>query len=157
MYRELLHVHDIKLDVKEPLRVTQGVNAEIWWDMKVKMPRGVKHTKPDILVWDKSNNVCQIIDISVPLNVNIAKKCQEKMDSYVPLAAELQRIYKDYSYNVVPIVIGSLGIVTKDLGRNLMKIGVEKDRVSRVVKDIQKRTLIGSMKVVRTFMKMKED
>ena len=145
------------MEFKEPLRVIQGDNAEIWWDLKRKMPRGVKHIKPDIVVWDKINKLCQIIDISVPLDINIISKCQEKMDNYVPLAAELQRIYTDYRFEVIPIVIGSLGVVTNQLKLNLSRIGVEKNNLVRVVNDIQKRTLIGSMKIVRTFMKMKAD
>ena len=158
VYKEMLKLYNIERNPKEPITtVTIGEKADIWWDMKIKTPRGVKHTKPDIVVWDKQKKICQIIDISVPLDVNVNRKYQEKIDSYIPLAAELQRLYTDYRFEVTPIIIGSLGVITKMLERNLLKLGIPKERLTRTVNDIQKRALIGSMKIVRAFMRMKEE
>ena len=79
------------------------------------------------------------------------------MDYYVPLAAELQRVYTEYRFEVTPIIIGSLGVITNVLQQNLSKLGIPKDRMNKTINDIQKKALIGSVKIVRTFMKMRAE
>lgn len=48
-------------------------DVEIWWDTKVKTLTPLKHSKPDIVLWNKLDHKCFIIDISVGLDVNVTK------------------------------------------------------------------------------------
>ena len=74
------------------------------------------------------------------------------MDSYLPLAAELKRLYQEYDFEVLPIVIGATGLVTKRI-IDVFKVLDIKD-VEETILKCQKSALTGTMKIVKTFMKM---
>ena len=122
----------------------------IWWDQKVKTPCTLKHDKPDIVLWRTNEKKCFIIDIVVGLDVNVTKNCQVKHDHYFQLCAELKRIYADYSFEVVPISVGATGLMTNTLSTNLKKIGIK--NVTKLMKRLQQKALIGTMKIVKSFM-----
>ena len=78
---------------------------EIGWDVQITTNK--IHDKPDILLWTKPDTKCFIIDVIVGLDVNITKNIKKKQDNYLLLATELKRIYSDYNFEVIPIVIGA--------------------------------------------------
>ena len=125
---------------------------EIWWDTKVKILTLLKHNKPDIVLSSKAENKCSIIDISIGLDVNVTKNFNQKRDNYLPLAAELKRLYETYTFKIIPIAIGATGLVTNSLKLLLKLIGV--DNVNDVVLKCQKSALLGTLKIVKSFMKM---
>ena len=85
------------------------------------------YNKPDIILWKKNKKMCYIIiDVRVGLDVNIAKNIALKLDSYLPLAAELKRLYSDYSCKVIPVILGATGLVTSHLSKMLKEIGINK-------------------------------
>jgi len=94
--------------LKRPVNILLHDEYEIWWDQKVSTPNRIPHNKPDIIIWNNKLKYCQIIDISVPLDFNIEKKNVEKRDNYMALVSELQRVYRDYKYDIVATVIGPL-------------------------------------------------
>ena len=51
---------------------------------------------------------CQIIDLAIPGDQNIAIKGQEKNDMYQDLKIELHKIW-NVKVVVIPVVIGALG------------------------------------------------
>ena len=71
----------------------------------------------------------------------------------MPLVSEMQRIYQDYSFQIVPVIIGCLGTISKSLILNLKKLGLDKPK--QVIKRLQKTALLGSLKIMKAFMKMK--
>ena len=123
----------------------------IWWDQKVKIPGTLKHDKPDIVLWRKNEKKCYIIDIVVGLDANVNKNVQLKHDNYFQLCTELKRIYRDYSFEVIPISLGATGLITKPLLINLKKIGIENE--TKIAKRLQQKALIGTMKIVKSFTK----
>ena len=110
------------------------------------------HDKPDIVVWRKHKKKCFVVDICVCLDVNIEKNIQTKKDHYLPLTAELKRLYDDYDFEIVPVVLGATGLITTHLGKALKKIGVE--NIPEVTAQCQKAALLGTLKIVKSFMKM---
>ena len=152
IHEKLLEKYEITSKEPQPLKIVSNDDCEIWWDMKVYLATGVQHNKPDIIVWDKKQKKCFVIDISVPADCNINKKIKEKYDAYYPFISELQRIYKDYSYKIIPIIVGALGLIPKTLEQLLKEIGLIDSQ--KITMGIQKRALIGSLKIAKTFMKM---
>ena len=67
-----------------------------------------------------------MIDMSVGLDINVTKNFSQKRDSYLPLAAELKRIYDKFTLEIIPITIGATALVTNDLKLMLKRIGIEK-------------------------------
>ena len=125
---------------------------EIWWDTKIKTLTHVQYNKPDIVMWRKEDKQCFIIDISVGLDVNVTKNFSQKCDSYLPLAAELKRIYNKFTFEIIPITIGATGLVTNDLKLMLKRIRIE--NINDVILKCQKSALLGALKIVKSFMKM---
>ena len=138
---------------RQPIReVYADEDAEIWWDTKIKTLVKLEHDKPDIILWKKRLSKCFILDVCVCLDVNIDKNINLKQDYYLPLAAELKRLYPSYDFEVLPIVIGATGLVTEKLFE-VFKVLEVKDVDGTILK-CQKCALTGTMKIVKSFMKM---
>ena len=103
-------------------------------------------------MWRKEDKQCFIIDISVGLDVNVTKNFNQKRDSYLPLAAELKRIYDKFTFEIIPITIGATGLVTNDLKLMLKRTGIE--NINDVTLKCQKSALLGALKIVKSFMKI---
>ena len=78
-------------------------------------PEIVTHNKPDLIVWNRETKICSIIEFSCPLDININKKVNEKLENYVQLVRNLQIMYPDYKFQIASIVVGAMGSVPKCL------------------------------------------
>ena len=56
--------------------------------------------------------------------MNVSRNHQAKIDNYLPLLAELKRLYPEYVFDVVPIVIGATGFIDNNLKVDLEKLDV---------------------------------
>ena len=130
-------------EVPDGVRKSEDGNIEVWWDQKVVTPTEFKSNRPDMVVIDKSNKKWWMIDFSVPYDPNVVSKEKEKIDRYKDLAAEVARMH-NVKVEVVPIVVGSLGVVTKDLTRWLGRVGV-----GDVVGGLQTSAIIGTAAILR--------
>ena len=155
IYHELVGDHSNINKGKNPETITKTSNFEIWWDKKIKVQPSVEHNRPDIVFWDLLKKKCLIIDICVPLDVNVAREEKEKCDRYVILASRLQRLYPQYTYEVVPIVVGSTGFVSTNLLKHIEQCGFEKEKSVSIIPMLQRKALRGSLKIVKTAMKLK--
>ena len=81
--------------------------------------------------------------MAVPGDANVANKEFEKKYKYKDLELEIQKMWK-VKTKVIPIVIGALGLVSKDLEKYLLEIPAE---VSS--KEIQKIALMGTAHILR--------
>ena len=135
--------------------VWQSKNVEIWWDTTVKTAPPVKHNKPDLIVWKKTNKHCFVIDVCVPLDQNIQTNEKLRQDRYIALTVGLKRIYPEYSYTVVPIVLGATGLVTNSLVNNITTLGFTEKEVRPLIQKLQTKALVGTMRIVKTAMSLK--
>ena len=94
-----------------PLRHNCDDKIEIWWENKIKTLKKLEHNRSEIVLWKRNERKCYVIDISVGLDVTISKNHEAKIDIYLPLLAELKRLYPEYAFDVVPIVIGATGYI----------------------------------------------
>ena len=103
-------------------------------------------------MWKKSEKICYVIDVCVGLDVNIDKNISMKLDNYLPLTSELKRLYNEYSFKVIPIVLGATGLVTSHVKKMLKELGVE--GIDIIVGKCQKSALLVTLKIVKSFLKM---
>ena len=143
---------ETKVPMKSIQKVYSNADKEIWWDTKIKTSPTLEHNKPDIVLWLKKEKKCYIIDIKVGLDVNINKNIDQKHDTHFLLSVELKRLYKDYTFEVIPIILGATGAITKYLKSNLEKIGIGNS--SYVIRKCQMKSILGTMKVVKSVMKL---
>ena len=140
---------------RTPEAITRTANAEVWWDRKIGVQPPIESNRPDIVVWNLQNRKCLIIDICIPMDVNVAREEKVKTDKYILLASRLQRLYPDFSYQVVPIVVGSTGYISKKLPTYLEQCGFDKEKATSLIPVLQRKALRGSMKIVKTALKLK--
>ena len=76
-----------------------------------------------MVVVDKKRRICKIIDFAVPGNRRIEEKEKEKIEKYQDLRRELQNIW-NVRMKIIPLVVGSLGAIHKQVGNRLKEIGV---------------------------------
>ena len=136
--------------------IWKSETTELWWDVEVKTTPKVKHNKPDMIYWNKNALKCFIIDICIPLDQNIKSNEKTKLDRYMPLSVELKRLYPEYSFVVVPVVIGATGLVTNSLVTSLKDIGFLPDDMKSLIPNLQAKALIGSMRIMKSAMSLKK-
>ena len=54
--------------------VTENEGVKILWDVTIQTDRVIEHGRPDIVVVEKINGKCIIIDIAVPGDHNVQHK-----------------------------------------------------------------------------------
>ena len=77
----------------------------------------------------------------------------EKLSKYGPLSADLRRQFPGYSVVIVPVVLGSLGVVSNHLVKDLCRLppyGVAKAWES--VTGMQRSVLCSTVQILRTHL-----
>ena len=137
-----------------PIWVHQHI--ELWWDMHIHTVPQVKNNKPDLVIWNKLKKTCHIIDVCVPLDQNVHTQEKTKVDTYTPLSVNLRRLYPDFTYEIVPIVMGATGLITNSLLKSLTTILEKTKEVHSVTASMQRKALIGSMRVLKSALAKKK-
>ena len=130
-----------------PPEVTVSDKCEIVYDQTIVTARPVGANKPDIIVKDKMDKKTLIIDVSCPVDMNVGKKENEKISKYGPLRVELEKMWGTKA-EIIPVVIGGLGAVTKNLSDRLTKIPGYPDQFM-----CQKICLLGSTRILQDVLK----
>ena len=151
VYQEITKAENLEYD---PPPVKRQDSQEIWWDKYVKTANKVKKNRPDITIWDTQKKICQIVEVSVPLDMNLSQVREDKESKYLPLISQMQQMYNNYKIEVIPVLVGALASIPHGLKQNLQRIGIDKARIETVTQRIQKAALIGSIKVCKTALKM---
>ena len=138
-----------------PRPIWVNKHIEIWWDMHISTVPKVKNNKPDIVIWNKSKKTCYIVDVCIPLDENVHTQEKNKLDIYTPLSVNLSRLYPDYTYDIIPIVLGVNGLITDSLTSYLKVLLEDAKEVKTVVMKLQKKALIGSMRVLKSALSKK--
>ena len=55
-------------------------------------------------------------------------------------------------YQIIPFIIGALGIVRKKLKEHLLKLNIKENRIKTTTRKLQKAAILGSVRVMKTFM-----
>ena len=145
LYEKIRHQHNKECNVKYDAVefITTDGDHEFWWNVSVKTPANVRHNKPDLIMWNKSTKNCHIIEFSCPNDVNVSKKVKEKEDHYGPLIRAMNIMYPEYKFVFVPIVVGALGTVPKELLLNIKMLGFSENESKNMIRFIQQKGIIG--------------
>jgi len=130
VYWDLCKKYGIKHSVRwyeetpDDVRVSSCGKFEIWWDKPVNTSKRLEHNRPDLILIDRANKHWTIIDFSVPNDKNVRAKEDEKIAHYSELAKEIRKIHH-VKTKIVPIVIGSLGVVSDRIEKNLKYLDID--------------------------------
>ena len=105
MYQELAGSDKIEIDVPP---VTTKDQMEISRDERVKTTTKVENNRRDIIIWRPEKRLCQIAEITVPLDTNLRKAYKEKQEKFIPLITNMQRMYNGYRYELMTITVEAI-------------------------------------------------
>ena len=85
--------------------------------------------------------------MAIPGDGRIEEKELEKISKYEDLKIKIERLWEKQA-TVVPVVIGSLGAIPRDLRKHLRTIGGESISPSQ----LQKTVLLGTAHILRKYL-----
>ena len=109
----------------------------------------IEASRPDIILLDKKKQKGIIINNAVPAEVRVGEKEREKVEKYQDLKGEIGRLWRLKMIEVMPVVIGALGSVTKELDG-----WIEKLRITNNVGMMQNTALLGTAMILRKVLEM---
>ena len=120
---------------------------KILWDVMIQCDRHIEARRPDIVIVKKKEKKCVLIDISIPGDIRISEKEQEKINKYDELRVEVKKLWEMKDVRVIPIVVGALGSISKNLQEYVNKLEVE---ISSAL--LQKTALLGTARILRNVL-----
>ena len=74
----------------EPKAITEKDSVMILWDMPIHTDRTIAANRLDIVLKNKKDKTCLLIDMTIPLNTNTSVKSMEKLTKYKDLEIEVE-------------------------------------------------------------------
>ena len=109
------------------------------------------HNKPDLIIWNHEKVVCTVVDFSCPLDSDITKKVAEKKNNYWPFIRNMQIIYPNCKFEMIPVVIGCLGYVQNDLKMYMKQLGFNDKEILFLVRRLQIASISGTVNICKAF------
>ena len=117
----------------------ENEEAKILLDFIIQYDHQIQSRRPDIVVVERKTRECKIIDIAVLNDVRVRNKEQEKVEEHQNLRREITTLWRMKKTAVIPIVLGTLGMISKKLDMWIKKIGI-----NIKTEALQKSTLLGA-------------
>ena len=127
-----------------PEGAIESETVKILWDMTIQCDHYIEARRPDILVVEKSSRKALIIDIASSGDQKVGEKENEKIEKYQDLKREIMKLWNLRRVEVIPVVVGALGSVSKKIGQYLEQIGID-IRIGL----LQKTALLGTARILR--------
>ena len=101
-----------------PERVINVNGTAVMWYILRITDRTILANPPGIVLRDKKDEICLLIDIAIPDGSNVNTKETDKLSKYNDLEIEVSRMWKVRA-KVVPVIIGAPATIEKRLDQNL--------------------------------------
>ena len=98
-----------------PPRVCENNVCKLLWDFSIVTDTSLQHNHPDITMVLKQTNEVYLIDIAIPGDSRLSQKVVDKLTKYVDLKIEVVRVWKCRKVSIIPIIVGVLGSIPKNL------------------------------------------
>ena len=73
------------------------------WDFSIQIDHVIETQRPDLVVVDKKEKICKIIEFAVPGDSRVEEKEKDKIEKYQELGRELQKIW-NVRVKIIPLV-----------------------------------------------------
>ena len=128
----------------KPEGAVESSDVKLLWDFMIQCDRVVECRKPDIVIVDKKERKCVIIDVAIPGDSRVNSKEEEKIEKYQNLKQEIIKMWGMRKVEIIPIVIGALGAISKKFTNWIKKL-----EISIKVEHMQKTSLLGTARILR--------
>ena len=120
----------------------ENERIKISWDVCIQCDHVFEARRSDIVIINKEDKNCFTVDISGDSKLN--EKESAKIQIYQDLTAEIMRMWKLKSAQVITIIVGALGEVTRKLGDSVGKLGITLRTAF-----LPKTALLGTARILR--------
>ena len=76
---------------------------------------------PDVIIKNKKETTCILIDVAIPADINVVQKEAEKKQKYKSSCMEVQQMW-NLKCKIIPVITGATVILTRGLRKNLEAI-----------------------------------
>jgi hypothetical protein len=104
-----------------PKPVYEEGDVTVLWNQAVNTDREVTANRPDIIIKNKKEKTCILLDVAMPVDKHVVQKQAEMKLKYKSLCIEMQRMW-NLKCTIIPVITGATGIVTRSLRKNLEAI-----------------------------------
>ena len=136
--------------------VFENEDYKMLWGFSVRTDHEheIEARGPDLLIIDKSEKSCQIIDVAIPKDGRVRAKEDEKVENIKTLREKFQRCGELWRVKtkVIPIVVGALETIPLRLKENLRTMGV-----NTFIELIQRSVLLESARILRKVVEMSRE
>ena len=132
----------------KPPKVIENKNGTILWDFNIHTDRAIQANRPDIVVKNRNDKTCFLIDMSVSSDTNVSLKIFEKLSKYKDLEIKANKMWH-LKTTAIPVVIGALGIVAKFAPNYVPQIPGAPS-----LTELQKITIMGTAHILRKVLSM---
>ena len=112
----------------------------------IQCDKMIEHRKPDIVLVDKVQQKCLIIDVACPGDNRTA---EEKLQRYDLLKREIKRLWRMKNIDIIPMIVSALGSITTKLGKRIEQLNIE-----IAIEKFQKTTLLGTARILRKVLEI---
>ena len=119
-------------------------DVKLIWDINIQCDNVIEARRPDLILVDKKVKSGVIIDVAIPGDCRICEKEIEKIQKYQNLKRELKRFWSLKKVEVVPVVVGALGCISKGFSGWMDTLGIKLN-----VGMVQKSALFGTTTILR--------
>ena len=118
------------------------------WDFSIQTDHVIDAQRPDLIVVDKKERSCKIIDFAVPEDSRIEEKEKDKIEKYQEFGRDLHKIW-NVKVKIIPLVVCSLGAIPKQFGNRLKQIGITAGTAQ-----VQETVLLGTARILRKVLEI---
>ena len=128
----------------KPEGVIRKGSIKVLWDFTIQCDHEIEARRQDIVLVNEELKECKIIDVAVPWDSRIRSKEREKIEKYGDLKREVAAMWGMKKVIVIPIVVGALGAVSKELDKYIEKIGITLN-----IGHVQNTAILGTARILR--------
>jgi hypothetical protein len=165
-----------KYDLKPPhySQRVEGVmendRVKVYWGQPVQTKSIVRHNKPDIVIFEKKEQRCTIIEVAVSWFTGIARQVDVKTNRYCvngnweedlqlpyPRGDNLLRELQSEGWKVkfLPVVIGACGEVLESLAVQISDaLGISTDKAEDCIERMERSAVLGSSRIIKNHLSL---
>ena len=132
-----------------PKGVVENDDVKLIWDINIQCNNIIEARRPDLILVVERGKSCVIVDVAVPGDCRVREKEPEKIEKYQNLQIELKRLWSLKKVEIVPVVVGALGCISKGFSRWMDILSIKLS-----IGMVQKSVLLGTARILSKVLDM---
>ena len=132
-----------------PKGAVEDDGVKLTRDINIQCDNVMEARRPDLILVDKKVKSCVTIDVAVPGDCRIREKEIENVEKYQNLKRDLKRLWSLKKVEIVPVVAGALGCISKGCSGWMDTLGIKLN-----IGMLQKSVLLGTARILRKVLDM---